>query len=99
MNNKLKRLSYNQLVVLGSFLSASKRVLEVKFLENKSGFKGKSLGGVLSALSRTKFRGISLIEPVGRAMDGQGLRWQLNTNVLDITKAKEEVNNLLKSYE
>jgi hypothetical protein len=99
MNNKLKRLSYNQLVVLGSFLSATKRVLEVKVLEKKSGLKGKSLGGVLSALSRTKFRGISLIEPVGRALDGQGLRWQMNTNILDITKAKEEVSKLLKTYE
>jgi hypothetical protein len=99
MNNKLKRLSYYQLLVLGCFLSAKKRVLEVKFLEGKSGLMGKSLGGVLSALSRTKFRGISLIEPVGRAMNGQGLRWQMNTNILDITKAKEEVGKLLKSYE
>jgi hypothetical protein len=99
MNNKLRRLSYNQLVVLGSFLSASKKVLEVKVLEGKSGLKGKSLGGVLSSLARTKFRGVSLIEPVGRALDGQGLRWQLNDNILDVNKAKEEVSSLLKTYE
>ena len=99
MNNKLRRLSHNQLVVLGVFLSGKKRVLTVKILESGSGLKGKSLGGVLSALTRTKFREISLIEPVGRALDGQGLRWQLNDRVLDISKAKEEVSKLLKSYE
>ena len=69
MNNKLKRLSYNQLVVLGSFLSASKKVLEVKFLESKSGLKGKSLGGVLSALTRTNEPLLCVAKGTGIALD------------------------------
>lgn len=98
MQGKLRRLSYNQLLVLGVFLSGASNVWSVKVLEKSSGLKGKSLGGVLSAMSRTKFRGISLIEPLGRARDGVGLRWQLNKRVLDINKAKKEVSSLLKTY-
>ncbi len=99
MQSKLRRLSYNQLLVLGVFLSGAKRVFSVSQLEKQSGLKGKSLGGVLSALSRTKFRGVSLIEPLGRSLDGKGLRWRVQTRVLDINKAKQEVSSLLKTYE
>jgi|APSaa5957512576_1039674.scaffolds.fasta_scaffold18703_3 hypothetical protein len=98
MQNKLRRLSYNQLVVLGVFLSLVGKVVTVNQLESKTKLTGKSLGGVLSSLSRTKFRSISLIEPVGRARDGVGLRWKLQTSILDVDKAKKEVNQLLKSY-
>jgi len=98
MHEKLRRLSYNQLLVLGVFLRADKRVLTIKDLEKQTKLTGKSLGGVLSAMSRTKFRSISLIEPLGRARDGAGLRWQLNSRVLDISKAKKEVSSLLKTY-
>ena len=98
MLNKLRRLSYNQLVVLSVFLVVVNKVLTVKEVEKKTKLKGKSLGGVLSALSRTKFRGLSLIEPVGKAKDGKGLRWMLNKKVLDVSKAKLEINKLLKTY-
>lgn len=102
MYEKLRRLSYNQLVILGCFLSSVKqnvKVLNLQDLEKKSGLKGKSLGGVLSGLTRTKFRNISLIEPLGKAREGHGLRWQLNDRVLDINKARKQVNNLLESYD
>ena len=72
--------------------------MTVNQLESKTKLTGKSLGGVLSSLSRTKFRSISLIEQVGRARDGVGLRWKLQTSILDVDKAKKEVNQLLKSY-
>ncbi|MEA3354869.1 MAG: hypothetical protein U9Q63_00065 [Patescibacteria group bacterium] len=98
MLNKLRRLSYNQLVVLLAFLQLNGKAGTVDGLEKKTKLKGKSLGGVLSALSRTKFRGISLIEPVGKARDGKGLRWLLNKKVLDVSKAKLEVNKLLGTY-
>ena len=99
MHEKLRRLSYNQLDVMLVFLVAKDKVVTVKKLEKETKLKGKSLGGVLSALSRTKFRNISLIEPVGRSRDGQGLRWQLNQRFSDISKSKQEVSKLLKTYD
>lgn len=74
------------------------KIFNVKYLEKESGLKGKSLGGVLSALSRTRFRGIPIIEPLGRSRDGVGLRWQLQEKILDVTQAQKQVNQLLKTY-
>ncbi len=78
---------------------ADGKVVTVNQLEKKSKLKGKSLGGVLSALSRTKFRDISLIEPVGQAREGTGLRWLLNERLLNVSQAKIEVSKLLKTYD
>lgn len=99
MQNKLKRLSYNQLLILKVFLGAGGRIVTSNQLEKKTRLRGKSLGGVLSALSRTRFREISLIEPVGKARQGTGLRWLLNERLLKAKQAKNEVNKLLKTYE
>ena len=99
MQSRLRRLSYNQLVVLKVFLEAKTKVVGLGVLEKKTKLKGKSLGGVLSALSRTRFRGISLIEPVGKARKGTGLRWVLNERLEKLKQAKKEVNKLLKTYE
>ena len=74
------------------------KIFNVKYLEKESGLKGKSLGGVLSALSRTRFRGIPIIEPLGGSRDGVGLRWQLQEKILDVTQAQKQVNQLLKTY-
>lgn len=100
MQGRLRRLSYNQLLILGVFLRSAKqnKIFNVKYLEKESGLKGKSLGGVLSALSRTRFRGIPIIEPLGRSRDGVGLRWQLQEKILDVTQAQKQVNQLLKTY-
>lgn len=100
MQGRLRRLSYNQLLILGVFLRSVKqnKIFNVKYLEKESGLKGKSLGGVLSALSRTRFRGIPIIEPLGRSRDGVGLRWQLQEKILDVTQAQKQVNQLLKTY-
>jgi len=99
MNNKIKRLSFNQLRVLKVFLVSGDKILTVGELERKADIKGKSLGGVLSALSRNQFRGLSLIEPVGGPKEGSGLRWQLNQKSLDIKQAKLTVEQLLKTYD
>ncbi len=99
MQNKLARFSYNQLLVLGVFLKLGSSVVTVEVLESKTSLKGKSLGGVISSLTRTRFRGISLIEPVGKAREGSGLRWALNSRLLNISQTKKEVLRLLKTYE
>lgn len=98
MLNKLKRLSYNQLVLLQYFLKYSDKILTVSMMEKHTILEDKSLGGVLSSLSRTKFQGNRLIEPLGRARDGSGLRWKLNANLLDIEETKKEIRRLLLTY-
>ena len=98
MHNKIARLSYGQLVLLNWFLGHPKSYGTVEQLEKNTPLKSKSLGGVLSSLSRTKFRGISLIEPYGKATHGGGLRWKLSRAIGDITKTKREVRRMLATY-
>lgn len=98
MNKKFARFSFNQLVLLQYLLAHATEVLTVRQIARNTPLKSKILGGVLSSLSRTKFRGISLIEPLGKALDGGGLRWRLNTMVIDVAEAKKEVRRLLSTY-
>jgi len=98
VQKKIARLSYNQLVLLAVFLRRPAIIWTVKELAAGAGIKEKALGGVLSSLSRTKFRDLPLINPMGRSRDGVGLRWQLNINLLDLTATKREVAGLLRSY-
>lgn len=97
MNTKLARLSYNQLKLLSYLISRSKAVT-IDDIERGTLLKGKALGGVLSSLSRTYYRGEAMIVPQGRAVDGGGLRWLLNRHAVEPNKAKEEVHRLLASY-
>ena len=85
--------------VLGVFLEAGGKIVTARQLEKKVKLKGKSLGGVISSLSRTRFRDISLIEPMGKDLKGLGLRWLLNERVINISQAKKEVNRMLRSYD
>jgi len=98
VHNKIARLSYGQLQLLSWFLAHPKSYGTVAQIEKNTPLKAKSLGGVLSSLTRTKFRGISLIEPYGRAITGGGLRWKLNEKIIDINKTKTEVRSLLATY-
>lgn len=98
MNNRLSRLSYNQLVLLQYLMANSAKVLTIKQISKDTPLKSKVLGGVLSSLSRRRFRGISLIEPMGKARDGGGLRWRLNEKTLNLLEAKKEVRRLLSTY-
>lgn len=98
MNKKFARFSFNQLVLLQYLLTHATEVLTVKQMAKHTPLKSKILGGVLSSISRTKFRGISLIEPLGKAQDGGGLRWRLNTAIVDVNDGKKEVRRLLSTY-
>lgn len=94
----MSRFSYRQLALLAYMLANAASVLTVNQIAKHTSLKSKTLGGVLSSLSRTKFRGISLIEPLGKAQDGGGLRWRLNTTIIDVNEAKKEVRRLLATY-
>lgn len=98
MWSKLSRLSYAQLVLLAWFVQHPDKPGTVDELSKKSKISGKALGGVLSSLSRTKYRGLSLIEPWGRPIKGSGLRWKLNPHLNSLVEAKKEVARLLAAY-
>ena len=99
MQNKIKRFSHNQLLVLQVFLQKAGQVVTLKHLEKKTQITGKSLGGVISSLTRTKFRNIPLIDPVGQDYHSSGLRWILNDGLLDISTASKEIKRLISLYE
>jgi len=98
VDKKIARLTYNQLELLAFFLKKPEAVLTVAEMEQATALKQKTLGGVLSSLSRTKFRDNSLIQPMGRAKNGVGLRWVLNKDIIDVYRAQLEVKRLLASY-
>lgn len=99
MLNKIKRFSFNQLLVLSAFLKRKGSVVTISYLEKSTKLKGKSLGGVISSLSRTHFRSIALIEPAGADTSGSGLRWILNIRILDSNEVEKEVKRVLKLYQ
>lgn len=93
----LNRLSQNQLIVLRTLLLKPETVITTRELAKKTGVMEKQLGGVLSALSRRRVAGVSLLTPMGR--DGAyGLRWKLNTKALTVLLAIKQVKLLLASY-
>lgn len=98
MWNKLSRLSYNQLLLLSWFLRHPNEFGEVNKIAKETNLMSKSLGGVLSSLSRNKFRGVPMIEPWGRAKSGPGLRWKLTINTDKMVDLKKEVQRLLSMY-
>lgn len=99
IEEKLRRFSFNQLRTLDFFVRRKDAVVTPKLLEQAIKLKGKSLGGVLSSLSRTKVSGENLIIPVGRARDGSGLQWRLNRGVAEASTMAEELKELLGAYQ
>jgi hypothetical protein len=98
MWSRLARLSHGQLLLLYWFVQHPKSYATIAELSKNTKLKGKALGGVLSSLSRTKFRGLPLIEPWGRPTEGSGLRWKFNSRLESLVEAKKEVARLLATY-
>ncbi len=98
MWNKLARLSHSQLILLAWFVQNPDRLGTVSELSKKTKLRGKALGGVISSLARTKYRGLALIEPWGRPDKGSGLRWKINNRLGSLVEAKKEVARLLETY-
>lgn len=98
MINKLKRFSYSQLILLQYFLKHDGEIVTVADIEKHTPLEDKSLGGVLSSLTRTSIKGERLIEPLGKALDGVGLRWKLNSRIIDIEETRREIRRLLATY-
>lgn len=93
--NKIYRLSLNQLKALEVLVESKKGVIEADDSIKLVGLKGKNLGGVFSALSRQKIGEESLVLPWGRVEGGRGLRWKLNTKIIDVGELKRILRELL----
>lgn len=87
--------SFNQLKVLKVLIDSSQTPVSVAQISQKTNLKGKSLGAVLSSLSRNK---TPLIRPAGKALSGGGLRWQINTQLIDPLKTLTTVKQILSTY-
>ena len=66
-------------------------------IAKKTGIVEKQLGGVLSALSRKRIEGMTLVEIMGRE-NGVGLRYKLNSKSITILLAEKQVRALLLSF-
>lgn len=92
-------MSRNQLLLLSILLKDEKKAWGVTEIEKTYPLKTCALGGVLSSLSRTNFRGQYLILPYGRdEAGGVGLRWKVNNKAMNASKARKEVDELLSSF-
>jgi hypothetical protein len=93
--NKIYRMSLNQLKALEVLAESKNGIIEADDSIKIVGLKGKNLGGVFSALSRQKIGKENLILPWGRAENCRGLRWKLNTNIVDPKKLVKIIKEVL----
>ena len=93
--NKLHRMSFNQLRALEVLAMSKDGIIEASDSIKEVGLDGKHLGGIFSSLSRQKIDDESLILPWGRSEAGRGLRWKLNTKLIDQKELEREVKEIL----
>ncbi|MCW1949379.1 MAG: hypothetical protein KIH89_002950 [Candidatus Shapirobacteria bacterium] len=93
--SKIYRLSLSQLKALEVLAASKKGIIEADESIKVVGLKGKNLGGVFSALSRQKIGKESLILPWGRSEAGRGLRWKLNTKVVEVKELRSIIKEVL----
>ena len=98
MKRKIAFFSLEQLQLLALLLEHGERPLGIQEISHKLKFKGESLGGLISSLTRNKFRGEPLIEPWGRDKGSVGMRWRFNSRSIEANIAKDEVNRLIAGY-
>ena len=89
-------MSLNQLGALKVLVNSKKGIIEAYEAEKELGLKGKALGGVFSSLSRQKIDGQSLVLVWGRSQAGRGLRWKLNTEVINMIELKRDIREIIE---
>lgn len=94
----VRGLSYNQLMVLRMMLAKPSEVMTSTILAKKLPVMGKSLGAVLSAMARKDYNGEKLLLPMGMAIDGVGRRWKMNIKLLPPLLSEKLVRALILSY-
>lgn len=105
IENKLRRATKGQLLVLNviakspNALATTSEMQDILYsqVDDSSSTTNQSVGGTISATSRIKIDGQSLIIPMGKD-DQYGIRWQLNENVIEKDKLKEIINEILVAW-
>lgn len=98
IEQKLYRLSPNQLRALQILARSSDGIVESTQTGKSIKVHGKALGGVFSSLSRQIIQGKHLVLPWGKAENGRGLRWRLNEELISRKEVLQIVSELLVSY-
>lgn len=93
--SKIYRLSLSQLKALEVLAESKNGIIEANDSSKFVGLKGKGLGGIFSSLSRQKIGKENLILPWGRSKAGRGLRWKLNTNIVEVKELKRIIKEVL----
>lgn len=91
-------MTLNQLMVMKYLVSRGREIVTQKDIAKRTLITAKQLGGVLSALSRTNYQGLRLIEPMGRDAKSRTLRWRLNTKLVNPVLADKEIKALIVGY-
>jgi hypothetical protein len=98
IENKVRRLSRDQLRALLVFSNAPNGVVDSGVMSKKLGINGKPLGGLFSSLSRQRLNGQNLIIPLGRQESGRGLRWRLNKEVVETDQLRNLIEEIFKFW-
>lgn len=95
LENVIHHLSPFQLRALFLLSKAKNAIVSSSASSTKIGKNGKALGGVFSSLVRHKINGERLILPWGKSETGRGLRWKLNTKIINQQKLAQITKELL----
>lgn len=74
---------------------SSNGIISSSMVGKKIQKQGKALGGVFSSLARQKINNMYLVIPWGKAENGRGLKWKLNTKLISIKELLKITNELL----
>ena len=100
LEKKLRKTTLEQLSALLAFVNAPNVTVTPEKISKSTETSGNYLGGVLSALSRTRIDGQPIIVPAGKDRK-EGLRWRLNTAIApkdELSKLLEELLSDTKYY-
>lgn len=89
-------MSLNQLRALKVLGESNKGIIEAYDAEKELKLEGKALGGVFSSLSRQKIDGQSLVLVWGRSEAGRGLRWKLNTELINVLELNRVIREIIE---
>jgi len=89
-------MSLSQLRALKVLGESKNGMIEAYEAEKEVMLKGKALGGVFSSLSRQKIDKQSLVLVWGRSQSGRGLRWKLNSEVINKYELGKIIREILE---
>jgi hypothetical protein len=97
IENVIHHLSPSQLRALYLLSKSPKGIISSTNSSKNIGKVGKALGGVFSSLYRHKINGSNIIIPWGKSETGRGLRWKLNTKLINKNNLKKIISVMLET--